>query len=185
MRIALVFAAALAFSASASAQQKLGFVDSEAILEQMPEYRTVQQEMERLVQQWEGEVSSLDAEAGRMADEFAAREILFTDEERTRQLEALEAKRQERDALRRRYFGPEGELFREQRTRLRPVQERLLAAVEAVATDGEYDFVFDRSGDYVFLYTRPRHNLTDLVLDELGVRVGAGGSAGTAVQSGN
>lgn len=180
MRTLLVLPAlaALAFAPAADAQQKIGFVDSEPILEQMPEYRTVQQEIDRLVQQWESEVAALDAEAGRMADEFAAREILFTDEERTRQLAEVEAKRQERDALRRRYFGPEGELFREQRNRLRPVQERLLAAVEAVATEGDFDYVFDRSGDYVFLYTQPRHNLTDLVLDELGIRVGAGASAG-------
>ena len=168
----------VAIAAPATAQQKLGYIDSEAILEQMPEYRSVQQEIDRLVSQWEAEVDALRAEADQMADAFAAREILFTDEERERQVAALTAKRQEHDALRRRYFGPEGELFREQRTRLRPVQERLLAAVETVATDGEYDYVFDRSGDYVFLYTRPRNNLTDLVLDELGVRVGTAGSVG-------
>jgi outer membrane protein len=108
-----------------------------------------------------------------MADEFAAREILFTDEERTRQMQAIEAKRQERDALRARYFGPQGELFREQQTQLRPAQERLLAAVEIVAEEGDYDYVFDRAGDYVFLYTRSRFDLTDAVLLELGVGVGA------------
>lgn len=177
MRI-LALGVVLALTAPAVAQQKIGYVDSQAILDQMPEYRSVQAEMDRLVAQWEAEVDALRAEADQMADAFAAREILFTDEERQRQIEALTAKRQEHDALRRRYFGPEGELFREQRNRLRPVQERLLTAIETVAQDSEYDFVFDRSGDYVFLYTRPRHNLTDLVLDELGLRVGAAGSVG-------
>ncbi|MEM1114889.1 MAG: OmpH family outer membrane protein [Bacteroidota bacterium] len=178
MRNAFLLGVLVALAAPASAQQKLGYIDSEAILNQMPEFQSVQQEIDRLVTQWEGEVAALRTEADQMADAFAAREILFTDDERERQRAALRAKRQEHDALRRRYFGPEGELFREQQTRLRPVQERLLAAVEAVAQDGEYDYVFDRSGDYVFLYTRPRHNLTDLVLDELGVRVGVGSSAG-------
>ena len=148
-------------------------MDSEQILAQMPEFQTAQQDLDRLATQWQGEVAALEREAEAMADEFAAREILYTDDERRTQTQAIEAKRAERDALRTRYFGPEGELFREQQTRLRPAQERLLAAVDAVAEDGEYDYVFDRSGDYLFLYTRPRHNLTELVKEELGIGVGA------------
>ena len=171
--LCLPLLALAALAAPAGAQQRIGFVDSEQILAQMPEFQTAQQDLDRLATQWQGEVAALEREAEAMADEFAAREILYTDDERRTQTQAIEAKRAERDALRTRYFGPEGELFREQQTRLRPAQERLLAAVDAVAEDGEYDYVFDRSGDYLFLYTRPRHNLTELVKEELGIGVGA------------
>ena len=170
--------ALVALAAPAAAQQKIGYIDSETILDRMPAYRTAQQDLDRLVGQWEREVDAVAAEADQLAAEYAAREILYTDEERERQLALVAAKRQEHDALRRRYFGPEGELFREQQTRLRPIQERLLVAVETVAADGDYDYVFDRSGDYVFLYARPRFNLNDLVLDELGIGVGVSGAAG-------
>ncbi len=179
MRVPLLAVALAALAAvPAAAQQKVGFIDSDVILERMPEYRTATQEIDRLVSQWESEVDAVGAEAEEMSAEFAAREILYTDEERARALEALAAKRQEHDALRRRYFGPDGELFREQQTRLRPIQERLLVAVEAVAEADEYDYVFDRSGDYVFLFARPRFNLNDLVMDELGIGVGVAGQAG-------
>lgn len=157
----------------ATAQQKLGYIDSDQILTQMPEFQSAQQALERQAQQWQSEVDDVAREAEQMADDFAAREILFTDEERERQIQAIEAKRQERDALRTRYFGPQGELFREQQAQLRPAQERLLAAVEIVAEEGDYDYVFDRAGDYVFLYTRSRFDLTEAVLLELGVGVGA------------
>ena len=173
MRLLALVLVAVALVPAARGQQKIGFIDSEAILNQMPEFQTAQQELDRLATQWQAQVAALEAEAGELADEFAAREILYTEAERETQLAAIQAKRSERDALRTRYFGPEGELFREQQTRLRPAQERLLAAVEAVATDGEYDYVFDRSGDYLFLFTRPRHNLTELVKEELGIGVGA------------
>lgn len=173
MRLLALALVAVALVPAARGQQKIGFIDSEAILNQMPEFQTAQQELDRLATQWQAQVAALEAEAGELADEFAAREILYTEAERETQLAAIQAKRSERDALRTRYFGPEGELFREQQTRLRPAQERLLAAVEAVATDGEYDYVFDRSGDYLFLFTRPRHNLTELVKEELGIGVGA------------
>lgn len=173
MRASALLLVLLAASSAASAQQKIGYIDSDRILSQMPEFQSAQQALERQAQQWQTDVEELAREAEQMADEFAAREILFTDEERTRQMRAIEAKRQERDALRTRYFGPSGELFREQQTQLRPAQERLLAAIEIVAEEDDYDYVFDRAGDYVFLYTRSRFDLTDAVLLELGVGVGA------------
>lgn len=169
---ALVLAAAV-LAAPASAQQKLGFIDSQRILERLPDYQTAQQEVDRLAQQWQAEVSAMETEIATMEADYAARVLLYTPDEAERRQGEIAARRQERDALRRRYFGPEGELFREQQNRLRPVQERILVAVETIATEGDYDYVFDRSGDFLFLYARARFDLTDLVLDELGVGVGA------------
>ncbi|WP_412062940.1 OmpH family outer membrane protein [Rubrivirga sp. IMCC45206] len=176
--LALALVAALLVPAAA-AQQKIGYVDSSKILPQMPEFQSAQQELDRLTGVWRAEIAAVETEARTLADEFAAREILFTDDERQQQQAAVEAKRAERDALRQRYFGPNGELFREQQTRLRPAQERLLAAIETVADDDEFDYVFDRAGEYVFLYARPRHDLTDRVLQELGVGIGSAVAPGS------
>lgn len=185
-RTLLALGVLLAVAAPAEAQQKIGFVDSDRILEMMPEYRTAQQEVERLASQWQTEVDAVFRDADGLQTAFAARELLYTAEERERNLAAITARRQEGDALRRRYFGPDGELFREQQARLRPVQERLLTAVETVADDGDFDFVLDRTGDYVFLYARPRNDLTDRVIDALGLTVGAGagGAAPTSSPTG-
>jgi outer membrane protein len=54
---------------------------------------------------------------------------------------------------------------------MRPIQERILAAIEEVATAGGYDYVFDKAGDYLFLYARPQYDLSDDVLEELGIDV--------------
>ena len=175
-RLAAAAALALALALPAAAQQKLAFVDSERILALMPEYRTAQQDVDRLASQWQAEVDAVGREAETLQADYAARELLYTAEERTRGLADIAARRQAADALRRRYFGPEGELFREQQSRLRPVQERLLVAIETVAADGDYDFIFDRSGEYVFLFARARNDLTDRVLDALGLTVGPGGA---------
>ena len=173
MRLLAFSLLALALSPAALAQQKVGFINSSMVLDRMPEFQSAQQEVDRLGARYQSEVAEAAREADEAAAEYAAREILFTDEERERALAALADRRQAVDALRRRYFGPEGELFREQQQLLRPAQERLLAAVEAVADDGDYDYVFDRDGDYLFLYARPTNDLTDRVLDELGIGVGA------------
>lgn len=75
------------------------------------------------------------------------------------------------DRLRDRYFGPEGELFQQQNQLMRPLQERILEAIEEVATREGYDYVFDKNGDFVFLFTRAQYDLSDRVLEELGIDV--------------
>ena len=178
MRLLALAAVLAAASAPALAQQKVGHIDSSVILDRMPEFQSAQQEVDRLGARFQTEIDAAAREADVAADEFAAREILFTDEERERALAALADRRQAVDALRRRYFAPEGELFRQQQQLLRPAQERLLAAVETVATDADYDYVFDRDGEYLFLFARPANDLTDRVLDELGIGVGVADQTG-------
>ena len=163
-----------ALAVPVQAQQKIGFVDSETILARLPEFATAEREVDRLAQTWQAEIEAKTLEIEAAEREFAGRDLLYTDEERARRTAEIEALVLERDNLRRTYFGPEGRLFTEQQQKLRPVQERVIAAVETIAAEGDYDYVFDRAGDFVFLYTTPRFDLTELVLDELGVGVGSG-----------
>ena len=165
----------LAIAVPVAAQQKIAHVDSDAILERLPDYNSAKQEVERLTAQYQAEIDALKREAEGLEREFEARELLYTEQERTAAEAAIVAKRQEVDALRRRYFAPEGELFREQQQRLRPIQERVLEAVETVASDLSYDYVLDRAGEIVFLYARAQHDITERVLDELGVNTALGG----------
>ena len=166
---AFLVAAFVAAAAPAHAQQRLAFVDSEAILRALPEYLTARQQVDRLGAEWQAELEAMQAEIDELVRAFEARELLYTEVDRQRALDEIAGRRTEMTQYRRRQFGPEGELFRQEQQLLRPIQERVLEAVEAVADDGNYDFVFDRSGDLVFLFARDAHNVTDLVLVELGI----------------
>lgn len=172
---AILLLAALGAARPAAAQQKIGYVDSELILARVSEYRTAQSSLDRMAQQWRSEIQALQRELDGLERDFGAREILFTEEERQRNRQEIDAKAQEIESLRLRYFGPEGELFREQQRLMRPIQEQVLEAIETVAKEGNYDYVFDKAGDYLFLYLRPQHDLSELVLDELGIDPLAGG----------
>ena len=165
----------LALAAPAAAQQRVAYVDSDYVLDKISEYRTAQSTLDRLAQQWQTELDEMQQEVNELVRDFEARELLFTEEERQRQQAAIRAKEQEYESRRLQRFGPEGELFREQQRLMRPIQERVLAAVEEVAEAEDYDYVFDKSGEYLFLYLRPQLNISDLVLDELGIDVGPTG----------
>jgi outer membrane protein len=170
-RCAFALAAlALCFAApAAQAQQTIGYVDSEYILGQIPEYQTIQQNIDRLAQEWQQEIEARQGELDELFAEYQARELLYTSEERRQKREEIVRAEEELERLRTRYFGPEGELFQEQDRQMRPLQERVLEAIEEVATRDGYDYVFDKSGDFLFLFTRDQNDLSDLVLEELGI----------------
>lgn len=174
--VALVLVAALPLAAPAVAQQRIGYIDAQAVLQRLPEYTGVQQQMERQQQEWQSDLTRRQQALDASFREYQTRELLYTSEERTRRRE--EIARAEADVERRRaeYFGPEGQLFSQQQALMRPIQERLLAAVERVAAQDNYDYVFDKSGGVLMLFSRPQHDLSERVLRELGVAPREGGN---------
>lgn len=156
------------------AQQQIAYIDSEYILEQTPEYATIQRKIDRLEEQWRAELQERRDTVQALYREYEARELLYTDEERQQKQQEIRQAEQEMENLRQRYFGPEGELYQRQRELMRPLQERILTAVEEVATSEGYDYVFDKSGDFLFMYARDQYDLSDQVLRELGIDIRSG-----------
>ena len=180
--LALILALGLGAAGPAQAQQKVGYIDSEYVLERMPEYATVQQNIDRQAQEWQAEVDQKREEAERLFDEYQARELLYTNEERQRKQEEIMRAEEEAERLRADYFGPEGRLFSEQEQLMRPIQEQILEAVEEVATEEGYDYVFDKKGDFLFFYAREQYDLSDRVLREIGIDVDSPQSNNTGRQ---
>lgn len=158
-------------AADVRAQQTIGYVDSEYILSETPEYATVQQQLDRQAEEWRQELEARRIEVDEMFREYQARELLYTNEERQREREAILRTEEEAEQLRMRYFGPDGQLFQEQERLMRPIQERVLEAIEEVATRDGYDYVFDKGGDFLFMYVREQYDLSDEVLQELGIDI--------------
>ncbi len=160
-----------ALPGSSSAQQKIGYIDSEYVLGKTPEYVTVQQQIDRLAQDWQNELDQRKKEVDDLFQEYQARELLYTAEENQRRREEIMQAEGDTERLRIQYFGPEGDLFQQQDKLMRPIQERILSAIEQVAQEGGYDYVFDKSGDFLFVYTREANNLSNRILEELGIDV--------------
>ena len=153
------------------AQQTIGYIDSDYLLEQTAEYETIQNEIDQLAEQWQAELEKKRQQVEEMKEEYQARELLYTEEERSEKRAQIRQAEQEVQRLRTQYFGPDGELFAQQKELMRPLQERILAAVETVATREGYDYVFDKSGEFLFMYASEQHNLNDQVLQELGIDI--------------
>ncbi len=156
-------------SGAAWAQQKIGYVDSQSILEELPEYATVQQKLDELEKKWRDDIQSQKEKVRKLRDEYQASRLLYTEEERKQKQRAIEKAQKKVEQLRQRYFGPEGQLYKRQKELMRPIQERILGATEEVATEEGYDYVFDKSKKLLFMYAREEYNLNDSVLRKLGI----------------
>lgn len=172
-RLAVIATALCAlWGAEAHAQQKIGYIDSQVILEKLPEYASVEQKLDQLEDEWRAEIESQEEKVQALRDEYRAWELLYTDEERRQKQAAIQKAQEKVDQLRQRYFGPDGQLYTRQQELMRPIQERILDATEEVATEEGYDYVFDKSEKVLFMYARQDHNLNRRVLRALGITPG-------------
>ena len=149
------------------AQLKIGYVDSDTILKQMPDEVDAQKRLDALIAEWKEELKKMEDELKSKTDDFDQRKLIMSEQKRvdaTKELTTLEG---EITKYRSQKFGVNGELFKSQAEVMKPVQNRVFNVIKEVAEDEELDFVFDRSGDILFLYAKEEYDITNTVLEKL------------------
>lgn len=149
--------------------QKWGYIDASYILEKMPEYGEVQQELDKVSQQWQEEIAAMRQEIQSLYDAYQAEEVLLTEEMKEERMTAIREKEDASKTYHRKVFGYEGLYFLKKKELLKPVQDKLFDAVEKIAKAKRLELVFDKSGDYAIIYSNPVHDYTDFVLEEMGL----------------
>jgi outer membrane protein len=149
------------------AQLKIGYVDSDAIMAKLPDAQDAQQKIDAFVQEWQDEIDKMQKEWKTKYDDYEKRKLIMSDERRISTEKELVALEKQIADYRQKKFGVEGELFKKQDELMKPVQNRIFNAIQEVAKENEFDFVFDRSGDIVFLYAKEEYDATNLVLEKL------------------
>lgn len=165
----LVFILFALFLANLTFAQKFGYVDSQYILNKMPEYKEAQSEIERLAKGWEKEIQELYQKVEQMEVELRAEEVLLTKEMWEERNAEIERNWTEVKEYQQSIFGFEGLYFLKKKELVKPVQDQVFEAVERVAKNNRLQIVFDKSGDLVMIYTDPIHDYTDFVLEDLGL----------------
>ncbi|CUS85057.1 OmpH family outer membrane protein [Candidatus Kryptobacter tengchongensis] len=148
-------------------QLKIGYIDSETIMKQLPEAQEAQRKIDVLIQQWQGELQKMRDEWKVKYEEYEKRKLILTDEARAQmEKELTELDRKIAD-FQMQKFGPDGELYRKQDEFVKPIQNKIFNAIKEVALEEGYDFVFDKSGEILLLYANEKYDLTQKVLNKL------------------
>lgn len=165
----LLLASLVWTSSAAAQQQKTGYVDTNLIISKVPEYQSIQQELQSLSQEWRSELSNMQREIDELKEDFNAKEILYTEEIRKQRNQEIQNKVRLREQYLNQKFGPEGEYFQRQKELLEPVQRKVFEAIAVVAEKEGYDFVFDRAQDTALLFAQSEWSLNSKVLLQMGI----------------
>jgi len=155
-------------NANAQANQKFAFVDSEYILQNIPEYGDAQEQINQLSAKWEKEIKTLRTKLETLKRDYQTESILLTDDQKRKKEEQISAKEQEIVDLQMQYFGPEGQLFTKRIELIQPIQEKIYNAINQLALLKNYAFVFDKASGTTVLYCNEKNDISDDVLDEIG-----------------
>lgn len=166
--LSLYVALALALGSSAFAQQKIGFVNSTKIFQEIPEAKEAQRKLEAAAKPIQDEIEKREKVIQDKLDEYKKKEAVMNDAaKRTAQQEIYDLDQQLRE-YKLDKLGNDGELAKQQEKILNPVKEKILKAIERVAKDLKYSFVFDQTDNVrVLLYGEPASDLTFKVIDRL------------------
>jgi outer membrane protein len=153
--------------------QKFCFVDTDYILNQSPAYKAAQEELNRLSLQWQKEIEAKYAEIDALYKNFQQEQLLLTDELRLKREAEIVQKEKEAKDFQKEKFGVDGELFKKRQELIKPIQDQVYNAVKQMAEKGGYAIVFDKASDITMLYTNPKYDKSDEVLEILGWKKGA------------
>ncbi len=166
-RIKFILLFLLLLSCSLFAQLKIGYVDSDTIMEQLPDAVDAQKKIDALIQEWQEELGKIEKEWEENYEDYEKRKLIMSDQKRLEIEKELISLEDQISNFRQKKFGVDGELFRKQEELMKPIQNKVFNAIQEVAEENELDFIFDRSGDIIFLYAKDEYDVTNLVLEKL------------------
>jgi len=164
--ISLIICFPLIFSVS-NAQSKIGYVDSDTIMDNLPDMEEARQKLDALIQEWQTELKKMEADLKAKQDDFEKRKLIMTGQTSSEALAEITKIEKEISDYRDKKFGANGELFQKQNELMKPLQNKIFTTIQEIALEEDLDFVFDRSGDILFLYAKDQYDLTTKVLERL------------------
>jgi outer membrane protein len=153
----------------ARAQMKIAYFNSDAIMKQLPDAQDAQKQLDQLVADWQQELNKMQDEWKKKFDEYDKRKLIMTEQRRADTERELREMDQKIVDFRTQKFGQNGELYNKQNELMKPVQDRVFKAVQDVAREDGYDYVFDKSGDILLMYANEKYDLTQKVFAKLKV----------------
>jgi outer membrane protein len=168
-RVILIFGISL-LSITTTLAQRLAYVDSDYILKQMPEYASAKRQIDALSAQWQKEVDDRYQEIDRLLKAYQADEILLSADVKKRREAEIDDKQKTARDFQVKKFGPDGELTQRSNSIVKPIQDKITKAIQAVGESEDLDMIFDKNSEVIMLYFNPRYDKSNDVIKKLGLK---------------
>lgn len=150
--------------------QKFAYIDTEYILEKIPEYTEAQKQLDALSDQWQKQAGKRYQAIEKMYTDLQSEEILLTESMKNKRQEEIIIKEQEAREFQKKKFGVDGELFKKRKELIKPIQEKIYKAVQETANVGKYSVIFDKASAATMVYSNPKYDKSDDVLRRMGIK---------------
>ncbi len=155
------------FFSSGNAQQKIGWFNSSAVMDKLPEAQDAQHQLDNFVADWQNELAKMQNDWQKKIEEYDKKKLILTDQLRAQNEKDLQELDRKIADYRQKKFGQNGELFQKQNDLMKPVQNKIFKILQDIAKEDNYDYIFDKSGDVLLMYTNEKFDLTTKVLEQL------------------
>ena len=161
--------AAMALSACFASAQKFALIDMEYIMSNIPAYERANEQLNQTSKKWQAEVEALDNEAKNRYKNYQNEAVFLSEAKKKEREEAIVAKEKEASELKKKYFGPEGELFKKRESLIQPIQDEVYNAIKSVADSKGFQLIMDRASDTSgIIFASPAIDISNEVLSRLG-----------------
>jgi len=164
----IMFMFLFAISAIGAQAQKFALMDMEYILKNIPAYERANEQLNQVSKKWQAEVEALNTEASTMYKNYQNEVVFLSQEQKKAKQEAIMQKEKQASELKRKYFGPEGELYKKRESLMTPIQEEIYNVVKEISELRGYALVIDRSSDNGIIFGSPKIDISNEVLQKLG-----------------
>ena len=164
----LIMMTLLLASAATMSAQKFALVDMDFIFKSIPAYERANEQLSQVSKKWQAEVDALTTEAQTMYKNYQNEVVFLSAEQKKSRQDAIMEKEKQAAELKRKYFGPEGELFKKRTSLMTPIQEEVYNAVKDIADLRGYQLVLDRASDAGIIFGSPKIDISNEVLRKLG-----------------
>ena len=148
--------------------QKFAYVDTDYILNKIPEFKQAQDKLDNFSADWQAEIESKYAAVEKMYRAYQQEKILLTDNMKSKREEAIITKETAAKNLQQKYFGPQGQLFTKRQELITPIQDKIQNAIKELAKANKYQIIFDSASDLIMLHKDNNLDQSDKVLDLMG-----------------
>lgn len=171
MKKLLVLIAAVAFPVMMFAQtQRFAYVDTEYIFSKIPNFQTATEQIEKIAGQYQKEVEDGYKKLDETYKTYQAEKALLNESMRKKREDEIISRERELKNLQQKYFGTEGDLFKKREELIKPIQEQVSEAINKFAEAGGYSVIFDLASNPSMVYTNPRYDMSDKILEQLGFK---------------
>ena len=160
----------IAFAPLSAQKFSVAYVDMQYILKNLPQYETANEQLNMISKRWQKDIDAAQNEAKVLATNYQTEQIFLSAEMKERREAEILAKEQEVLELKRKYFGQDGEWYKKREALLKPIQDEIYNAIQDIANEKRYDIVKDRSADPSLIYMSSKLDISDQVLEKLGVK---------------